>query len=197
MATKPKFLIDIEKTIKRSLKKSKDEKKIGKKQPGYRMDIFREAFGNLIENIQTFGPLLGQIKLEYEEYIHYLKTHMKFLQVTNDQLVHEMNRFQEEISSGEEDTETNNCTENIIDRIRVKREKEKMKQIKKHRMHMEEVENCEKKIKDKDEQIEKMQLELKEKDKKYGLLSEEFKSVQSRFAAFKALKDEVTQMFLS
>ena len=87
--------------------------------------------------------------------------------------------------------------QNIIDRIRVKREKEKMKQIKKHRMHMEEVENCEKKIKDKDEQIEKMQLELKEKDKKYGLLSEEFKSVQSRFAAFKALKDEVTQMFLS
>ena len=136
MTTKPKFLIDIEKQIRRSLSKKDDDSKEKGNLLIKRIDVFRDAFGLLIENIQTFGPLLAQIKAEYEDYILKLKGNMKYLQVTNDQLFSEMKKFQEEISSNDEDKE---YTDNLVERIRMKREKEKQKRLRKYEMHVREI----------------------------------------------------------
>ena len=105
MTTKPKFLIDIEKKIRRSLNENQLESKQKRNLQTKRIDVFRDAFVLLIDNIQTFGPLLAQIRNEYEDYIVQLKGHMKYLQVTNDQLFSEMKKFQDEISSDDEEHE--------------------------------------------------------------------------------------------
>lgn len=60
MSTKPRFLIDIERNIRRELRTPQE--------PGQkRIQVFRRAFEDLISSVQTFGPLLAQIKEEYEE----------------------------------------------------------------------------------------------------------------------------------
>ena len=187
MSTKPKFLSDIEKKIRRSL----STKDIGSKKNVKRIDVFRDAFEFLIKNIQTFGPILAKIKGEYEEYIVQLKEHMKYLQVTNDQLFIEMRKFQEEISSEEDEPKQREYTDNLIERIRIKREKEKQKRQLKYEMHEQEINGFKDDISNVLRNVETLKGEINEKDKKYDRLVEEFKDVQARFAAYKAIKDEV------
>ena len=182
-STKPKFLSDIEKKIRRSLNKNNIEKKNNTK----RIEVFRDAFEFLIKNIQTFGPILAQIKGEYEVYIVQLKEHMKYLQVTNDQLFTEMRKFQEEISSDEDEK----YADNLIERIRFKREKERQKRKLKYEVHEHEISVLKDKISSLQRNVEHRENEMNEKNKKYELLVDEFKDVQARFSAYRAIKEEV------
>jgi chromosome segregation ATPase len=191
MTTKPKFLIDIEKKIRRSLNINQLESKQKRNLHTKRIEVFRDAFLLLIDNIQTFGPLLAQIRNEYEDYIVQLKGHMKYLQVTNDQLFTEMKKFQDEISSDDEEHEKREMADNLVERIKIKREKDKQKRKRKYELHAQEIDKLNENIQEGIEQVERMKEEMKEKDKKYDMLVEEFKSVQARFAAYKAIKDEV------
>ena len=186
-STKPKFLSDIEKKIRRSLNKNNIEKKNNSK----RIEGFRDAFEFLIKNIQTFGPILAQIKGEYEVYIVQLKEHMKYLQVTNDQLFTEMRKFQEEISSDEDETDDEKFADNLIERIRFKREKEKQKRKLKYEVHEHEISVLKDEISHLQKNFEHRENEMNEKNKKYELLVDEFKDVQARFSAYRAIKEEV------
>ena len=47
--------------------------------------MFREAFQDLIVHVQTFGPLLAQIKQEYEEHLEQEARDNRILQVANRQ----------------------------------------------------------------------------------------------------------------
>ena len=60
MSTKPKFLQDIEKKLSKN-KENGDEG----------LEIYREVFIKLIENIHTFGPVMASVKSGYEGYIRY------------------------------------------------------------------------------------------------------------------------------
>ena len=50
-----------------------------------RIAVFREAFRDLIVHVQTFGPLLAQIKQEYEEHLEQEAREKRILQVTDRQ----------------------------------------------------------------------------------------------------------------
>ena len=60
MSTKPRFLQDIEKKLAKN-KENGDEG----------LEIYREVFTKLIENIHTFGPVMASVKSGYEGYIRY------------------------------------------------------------------------------------------------------------------------------
>ena len=116
---------------------------------------------------------------------------MKFLQVTNDQLFSEMRKFQEEISSDDDEDENKEYSDNLIERIRIKRDKEKEKRQRKYEMHQQEIDKFKENINEILGNLENMKEEIKGKDKKYEMLVEEFKEVQARFSAYKAIKQEV------
>ena len=61
MSTKPKFLQDIEKKLAKN-KENGDEG----------LEIYREVFTKLIENIHTFGPVMASVKSGYESHIRYI-----------------------------------------------------------------------------------------------------------------------------
>ena len=58
MSTKPRFLQEIEKRLAKS-KENGDEG----------LEIYREVFAKLIENIHTFGPVMTSVKAGYEGHI--------------------------------------------------------------------------------------------------------------------------------
>ena len=60
MSTKPKFLTEIEKKLSKS--------KV-KKYESIDLDPYQEIFSILIDNVQTFGPVLLTVKNGYENYI--------------------------------------------------------------------------------------------------------------------------------
>ena len=125
-----------------------------------RIDVFRDAFVLLIDNIQTFGPLLAQIRNEYEDYIVQLKGHMKYLQVTNDQLFSEMKKFQDEISSDDEEHENREMADNLVERIKIKRDKEKQKRKRKYKLHAQEIDRLNESIQEGVEHVERMKEEM-------------------------------------
>ena len=105
-----------------------------------------------------------------------------------------MRKFQDEISSDEdEDQERKNSSKKLglIEKLRIKREKEKLKRAEKMRLHSDEIEKYKSKIDDLLETNRNVETNLKEKETKYDLLAEEFNSVQKNFSAYKASREEV------
>ena len=105
-----------------------------------------------------------------------------------------MRKFQDEISSDEdEEVESKSSSKRLglIEKLRIKREKEKIKRTEKLRLHLEEVEKYKSKIDELIESNRVSETNLKEKENKYDLLAEEFKSVQKNFSAYKTSREEV------
>ena len=78
----------------------------------------------------------------YVKLFSQLRENNRYLQLTNTQLYNEMRRFQEEISSDEdeEDQKDERRSLSLVEKLRIKREKEKVKRAEKLRLHAEEVE---------------------------------------------------------
>ena len=58
MSTKPRFLQDIEKKLAKNKEKGDEG-----------LEIYREVFNELIDNIHTFGTVMASVKSGYEGYI--------------------------------------------------------------------------------------------------------------------------------
>ena len=104
-----------------------------------------------------------------------------------------MRRFQEEISSDddEEDQKDERRSLSLVEKLRIKREKEKVKRAEKLRLHAEEVEEFKHRMVCLAEQRKQLQSSLQERETKYDLLAEEFNSVQKNFSAYKTSREEV------
>ena len=123
-----------------------------------------------------------------------LRENNRYLQITNTQLYNEMRRFQEEISSDEDEEDQKNegrRSLSLVEKLRIKREKEKVKRAEKLRLHAEEVEEYKYRMVCLAEQREQLQSSLQERETKYELLAEEFNSVQKNFSAYKTSREEV------
>ena len=123
-----------------------------------------------------------------------LRENNRYLEITNNQLYNEMRKFQDEISSDEDEEEESKSSSKrlgLIEKLRIKREKEKIKRTEKLRLHLEEVEKYKSKIDELIESNRVSETNLKEKENKYDLLAEEFKSVQKNFSAYKTSREEV------
>ena len=186
MSTKPKFLIEIEKKLSNTKDKRGDDE---------RLELYQDIFSILIDNVQTFGPVLLKVKSGYERHIKELKENNRFLEITNNQLYNEMRKFQDEISSDEEEEQESRekVKENLglIEKLRIKREKEKFKRAEKMKAHLQEVDEYQNKVHDLQKFQSSLVKSLKEKESKYDLLVEEFNSVQKNFSAYKASREEV------
>ena len=189
MSTKPKFLIEIE----RKLSKSKDGKV--DEEEG-KLGLYQEIFSILIDNVQTFGPVLQKVKAGYERHIKDLKENNRYLEITNSQLYNEMRKFQDEISSDDEDKqgEKELVKEKLglIEKLRIKREKEKWKRAEKLKAHLEEVDQYRQKFQSLEDSYNDLEKSLNEKVSKYDLLVEEFNALQKNFSAYKASREEVS-----
>ena len=188
MSTKPKFLIEIE----RKLSKTKDKRV---DDDAEKLELYQDIFSILIDNVQTFGPVLMKVKSGYERHIKELRENNRYLEITNSQLYNEMRKFQDEISSDEE--EEQEAKEQVkeklglIEKLRIKREKEKFKRAEKLKAHLKEIDEYRQKLHDLEECQSTTEKCLKEKESKYDLLVEEFNSVQKNFSAYKASREEV------
>ena len=129
----------------------------------------------------------------YVKLFSQLRENNRYLQLTNTQLYNEMRRFQEEISSDEdeEDQKDERRSLSLVEKLRIKREKEKVKRAEKLRLHAEEVEEFKHRMVCLAEQREQLQSSLQERETKYDLLAEEFNSVQKNFSAYKTSREEV------
>ena len=200
MSTKPRFLQDIEKKLAKN-KENGDEG----------LEIYREVFTKLIENIHTFGPVMASVKSGYEGHIRYfenllkyilkqklfrrLKENNRYLEITNNQLYNEMRKFQDEISSDEEEEEGEHrdrrTVMSLVEKLRIKREKEKEKRAEKLRQHLEEIDKYKEQMATVSEKFEEIKNSLMERENKYDLLSDEFNSVQKNFSAYKRSREQV------
>ena len=196
MSTKPKFLSDIEKRILKNNLKS---------DSGQQIELFREVFTILIENIQTFGPILGQVKAGYEDHLRQLRENCRLLDYTNGQLYLEMRKFQEEISSDDEEGKDRGTskrelrereTEGLIEKLRKKREKEKERRAEKLRIHQDEVERYQGKLAELQNLNQTLKEKLQEKETKHELLAEEFNNLQKNFSAYKASIEDLEDPFV-
>ena len=129
----------------------------------------------------------------YVKLFSQLRENNRYLQLTNTQLYNEMRRFQEEISSDEEeeDQKDERRSLSLVEKLRIKREKEKVKRAEKLRLHAEEVEEFKHRMVCLAEQRKQLQSSLQERETKYDLLAEEFNSVQKNFSAYKTSREEV------
>ena len=129
----------------------------------------------------------------YVKLFSQLRENNRYLQLTNTQLYNEMRRFQEEISSDEdeEDQKDERRSLSLVEKLRIKREKEKVKRAEKLRLHAEEVEEYKHRMVCLAEQRKQLQSSLQERETKYDLLAEEFNSVQKNFSAYKTSREEV------
>ena len=129
----------------------------------------------------------------YVKLFSQLRENNRYLQLTNTQLYNEMRRFQEEISSDEdeEDQKDERRSLSLVEKLRIKREKEKVKRAEKLRLHAEEVEDFKHRMVCLAEQRKQLQSSLQERETKYDLLAEEFNSVQKNFSAYKTSREEV------
>ena len=129
----------------------------------------------------------------YVKLFSQLRENNRYLQLTNTQLYNEMRRFQEEISSDEdeENQKDERRSLSLVEKLRIKREKEKVKRAEKLRLHAEEVEEFKHRMVCLAEQREQLQSSLQERETKYDLLAEEFNSVQKNFSAYKTSREEV------
>ena len=130
----------------------------------------------------------------YVKLFSQLRENNRYLQITNTQLYNEMRRFQEEISSDEDEEDQKNegrRSLSLVEKLRIKREKEKVKRAEKLRLHAEEVEEYKHRMVCLAEQREQLQSSLQERETKYELLAEEFNSVQKNFSAYKTSREEV------
>ena len=129
----------------------------------------------------------------YVKLFSQLRENNRYLQLTNTQLYNEMRRFQEEISSDEdeENQKDERRSLSLVEKLRIKREKEKVKRAEKLRLHAEEVEEFKHRMVCLAEQRKQLQSSLQERETKYDLLAEEFNSVQKNFSAYKTSREEV------
>ena len=208
MSTKPKFLTDIEKRILKSSMKDSNPKIELYRWPEifFLTNIFltflfpaRDVFTILIENIQTFGPVLSTVMTGYETHIRHLRENMKYLEYTNAQLYDEMRKFQEEISSDEDEKEEEKegagrkearQEQGLIEKLRKKREKEKQRRLEKLWAHQEEVEKYQERIADLQMEAGNLRAAIQERVTKYELLAEEFTAVQKNFSAYRASREQ-------
>ena len=106
-----------------------------------------------------------------------------------------MRKFQDEISSDEEEEEGENrdrrTVMSLVEKLRIKREKEKEKRAEKLRQHLAEIDNYKEQMATVSEKFEEIQNSLMERENKYDLLSDEFNSVQKNFSAYKRSREQV------
>ena len=110
-----------------------------------------------------------------------------------------MRKFQDEISSDEEDENEDRRdkrTLSLVDKLRIKRDKEKQKRAEKLRMHLEEIDKYKEEVECVSGKCQEIQNSLRERENKYDLLSEEFKSLQKNFSAYKESREQVGLCFL-
>ena len=137
------------------------------------------------------------MKIGYEDHLRLLRENVRYLEYTNGQLYQEMRKFQEEISSDEEEEREGDTGrkrgkgreiegDGLIEKLRKKREKEKERRAEKLRVHQEELEIYQVKLSDLHALNVSLKESLSEKETKYDLLAEEFKALQKNFSAYKA-----------
>ena len=123
-----------------------------------------------------------------------LKENNCYLEITNNQLYNEMRKFQDEISS-DEDEEDGDIQDkrslSLLEKLRIKRDKEKERRAEKLRQHLEEIDKYKEEMASVSDQFAEIQNSLKERENKYDLLSEEFNSVQKNFSAYRASREQV------
>ena len=109
-----------------------------------------------------------------------------------------MRKFQDEISSDEEEEEgeiQDKKSLSLIQKLRIKRDKEKERRAEKLRQHLEEIDKYKEEMSCVSEQFAEIQYSLKERENKYDLLSEEFNSVQKNFAAYRTSREQVRRNY--
>ena len=144
-----------------------------------------------IGNVATFGPVLGEIRAGYEAELKKGREERRFLQITNRQLYQEIQRFQEEISSDDEQESKDAEPTNLLERIRTKREKEKSQRLKKYAGYEDQIAFQIIKTKEIERRVERLNEEMKKKDGTNARLCEELISVQRKCAALKAEQEQV------
>ena len=105
-----------------------------------------------------------------------------------------MRKFQDEISSDEDQEEGENRDKrdmSLVEKLRIKRDKEKERRAEKLRQHLEEIDKYKEEMASVSEKCTEIQNSLKERENKYDLLSEEFNSVQKNFSAYRASREQV------
>ena len=105
-----------------------------------------------------------------------------------------MRKFQDEISSDEDQEEGENRDKrdmSLVEKLRIKRDKEKERRAEKLRQHLEEIDKYKEEMASVSEKCTEIQKSLKERESKYDLLSEEFNSVQKNFSAYRASREQV------
>ena len=139
----------------------------------------------------------------YENHIRHLRDNMKYLEFTNAQLYDEMRKFQEEISSDEDEEEgavvgrkEARKGQGLIEKLRKKREKEKQRRLDKLKVHQEEVEKYQERIITLQTEAARLSETIQERENKYELLAEEFTAVQKNFSAYKASREEMEDPFV-
>ena len=134
------------------------------------------------------------------------RENMKYLEFTNAQLYDEMRKFQEEISSDQDDEEEEvegaggrreaREGQGLIEKLRKKREKEKQRRLEKLKAHQEEVEKYQERVADLQTEAASLSENIQERENKYELLAEEFTAVQKNFSAYKASREEMEDPFV-
>ena len=122
LSNKPKILIHLERKI------LKDLAMLGPNDDPieFRLKVFRETFKSLTENVKTFGPLLAQIKAEYEAVIKHYKSEAKYEEMRGDGIQRELDKLKEEISTDDEKTDKRLGLDRSVETlVKIKQEKER------------------------------------------------------------------------